>query len=266
LNWLVAVSAAVDSLPDVALAPDQLPEAVQDVAFVEDQVIIEDPPLVTVVGFAESDTVGDGGDTVTVADALCAPPDPVQVRLKVLLLVSAPEDSLPEVALAPDQPAEALHDVAFVEDQVSVEDPPLVTDVGFAAIDTVGTGGGGGEPVTVTVVDVLAVPPDPVQERLNVVVLVKAGVDEPPETTLLPDQPPEAVQDDASVEDQLSVEVAPLATDVGFAVSDTVGTGDWAAAAPASLVWTGAGQPASAKTSMGMSTSPFRCNMNIFTR
>jgi hypothetical protein len=197
---------------------------VQDVAFVEDQVSVDDPPLVTDMGFAVRDTVG-AGPTVTVAVALCAPPDPVQVRLKVLLLVSAPEDSLPEVALAPDQPPEAVQDVAFVEDQVSVEDAPLAMFVGFAASDTVGTGVGGGEPFTVTVVEALAVPAGPVQERLNMVVLVKAGVDEPPEVALLPDQPPEAVQDVAPVEDQLSVEIPLLVTEVGFAASDTVGTG-----------------------------------------
>ena len=76
----LAVSAPVDSLPEGALVPDQPPEAVQ-VAFVEDQVSIEDPPYATDVGFATSDTVGTGGgDTVTVADALTLPPGPVQIR------------------------------------------------------------------------------------------------------------------------------------------------------------------------------------------
>ena len=60
---------------------------------------------------------------------------------------------------------EEVQDVASVEDQVSVEVPPLVTDVGFAASDAVGTGGGGGVPDTVTVTDELALPPEPVQER-----------------------------------------------------------------------------------------------------
>ena len=76
----LAVSAPVDSLPEVALVPDQPPEAVQ-VAFVEDQVSVEDAPYATDVGFATSDTVGvGGGDTVTVADALALPPGPLQVR------------------------------------------------------------------------------------------------------------------------------------------------------------------------------------------
>lgn len=49
---------------------------------------------------------------------------------------------MPEVALAPDHAPEAAQDVALVEDQARVEDAPLVTDVGFAASDKVGTGGG----------------------------------------------------------------------------------------------------------------------------
>ena len=40
--------------------------------------------------------------------------------------------------MVPDHAPEAEQDVAFVEDQLSIEIPPLVTDVGFAANDTVG--------------------------------------------------------------------------------------------------------------------------------
>ena len=54
------------------------------------------------------------------------------------LALSAPVDWLPAVALVPDHAPEAEQDVAFVEDQVSMEVAPLVTDVGFAANDTVG--------------------------------------------------------------------------------------------------------------------------------
>ena len=77
----LTVSAPVDSLPpEVALAPDQTPVAVQEVALVEDQVSIEDAPYATVVGVAASDTVGTGGNTGTVTVALASPPAPVQVR------------------------------------------------------------------------------------------------------------------------------------------------------------------------------------------
>jgi len=76
----LAVSALVDSLPEGALVPDQPPEAVQESAFVEDQVSVEDPPFETDGGSAASDTVGAGGNTVTVTVALALPPEPVQVR------------------------------------------------------------------------------------------------------------------------------------------------------------------------------------------
>jgi hypothetical protein len=117
-------------------------------------VSVEDEPFATVVGFAVIDTVGSGGGggapcTVTVADAIALPPVPAQVREKLVPAVSATVPSLPEVALAPDQPAkagtlEAVQELAPVDDQVSVEDWPLGTSVGFAESETVGTGGVGG--------------------------------------------------------------------------------------------------------------------------
>jgi hypothetical protein len=79
--------------------------------------------------------------------------------------VSAPLDWLPEVALLPDHEPEAVHEVALVDDQLRVEDAPLATEVGFAESDTVGTGGGGGMPETLTAVEALALPPEPVQVR-----------------------------------------------------------------------------------------------------
>jgi len=45
--------------------------------------------------------------------------------------------------LLPDHEPEASQEVASVDDQLSVEDPLLVTDAGFAASDTVGDGDGG---------------------------------------------------------------------------------------------------------------------------
>ena len=73
------LSAPVDSFPDVALLPDHAPDAVHESAFVEDQVRVENPPFATEGGLAASDTVGAGGNTVTVADALALPPELVQV-------------------------------------------------------------------------------------------------------------------------------------------------------------------------------------------
>ncbi|HKQ25236.1 MAG TPA: hypothetical protein VJT81_12410 [Burkholderiales bacterium] len=219
-----AVSAAVASLPEVTLVPDQPPEAVQEVASVEVHVSVDDPPLVTDVGFAASDTVGTdtGGvpDTVTVTDLFAVPPAPLQLSVKVLVALSEPRVSLPEVALFPDQAPEAVQEVAFVDDHVSVDDPPLVTDTGFAVSDIVGP-----EVVTVTVADALAVPPGPLHASVNVLVLVNAPLDWLPEVALLPDQAPEAEQEVAFVDDHVSVDDPPLATDVGFACSDTVGIG-----------------------------------------
>jgi hypothetical protein len=77
----LAVSGPVDRLPESAVVlPDQTPEGVQESAFVEDQVGVEDPPLATDAGLAASDTVGAGGNTVTVTVALALPPELVQVR------------------------------------------------------------------------------------------------------------------------------------------------------------------------------------------
>jgi hypothetical protein len=87
---------------------------------------------------------------VTDLEAVAVPAALVQLRLNVLVLFNGPVDWLPEVGLLPDQPPDAMHDVAFVDDQVSVEDEPLTTLVGFAESDTVGSGGGGGVPVTLT--------------------------------------------------------------------------------------------------------------------
>jgi hypothetical protein len=127
-----AVRAAVGAVPLVGSEPLQLPEPVHVVAFVELQVKEDVPPLATLVGFAVRVTVGAGWVTVTSAVALADPPAPVQVRVKVELEVSALLASVPLVASDPLQAPEAVHDVAFVELQVSVEVPFAATVVGFA--------------------------------------------------------------------------------------------------------------------------------------
>lgn len=64
-----------------ASLPDQPPDAVQAVALVEDQVSVELPPLMTVLGVVLSLTVGAGAGEVTetAADWVALPPAPVQV-------------------------------------------------------------------------------------------------------------------------------------------------------------------------------------------
>ena len=79
---MLAVSAPVVCEPPVAaLAPDQAPEARQDVVLVADQVSIALLPLASVLGLAEKLTVGAGVVTETVADWAAMPPLPVQLRV-----------------------------------------------------------------------------------------------------------------------------------------------------------------------------------------
>ena len=58
---MVLVVGETDWVPDVALAPDQPPLAVQEVALVEDHDSIENWPLVMLEGEAEIETVGEVG-------------------------------------------------------------------------------------------------------------------------------------------------------------------------------------------------------------
>ena len=51
---------------------------------------------------------------------------------------------VPLVALVPLHPPEPVHEVALVEDQVTVETLPDVMLIGLAEIVTVGAGGGAG--------------------------------------------------------------------------------------------------------------------------
>ena len=98
------------------------------------------------------------------------PPVPVHASANIVVALSAPVDWLPEVALVPVQPPEAVQDVALVDDHVSIELLPAFTAVGFAASVTVGAGGA---PATVTVTLCCAVPPPPVHCRLNIVLFVR---------------------------------------------------------------------------------------------
>ncbi len=81
VNLVVALRAAVACDPVVASAPLQPPEALQEVAFVDDQVNVEVAPLFTVVGFALKVTAGAGVLTDTVADCAALPPAPLQVSV-----------------------------------------------------------------------------------------------------------------------------------------------------------------------------------------
>ncbi len=156
------MSAPVVCEPLVALVPDQAPEAVQAVALVDDQVNVEAVPLATVLGAAAKLTVGVGVLTETVTDWVALPPVPVQVSANVAAAVSAPVDCEPLNPLAPDQPPEAVHEVALVDDQVNVDAAPLATVVGLALRLTTAVGFA----LTVTVTDCAALPPGPVQVKV----------------------------------------------------------------------------------------------------
>jgi len=76
-----AVSEPVDCEPLMGLLPDQAPEAVHEVALVDDQLKVELPPLATVLGLALRTTVAVGvGLTVTVVDCAAVPPVLLQVN------------------------------------------------------------------------------------------------------------------------------------------------------------------------------------------
>lgn len=126
------------------------------------------------------------------------------------VLLSVPDDSLPDVLRAPLQAPEAVHAVAFEEDHCSVEVPPGETEAGAALTSTVGAGGGGGGgggfAVTVTVTLRLMFPPVPVQASVNVLVAASGPTLSDPDTALAPVQAPLAWQDVAFAEVQVSVD------------------------------------------------------------
>jgi hypothetical protein len=137
-----AFMAPVDRDPESARFPDHPPEAVHEAALVADQFSVELEPLATVLGLADKLTVGAGAGEVTetLADWVAPPPAPEQVRAKVVLALSAPLDCEPLTDLLPDHPFDAEHAVALRDDQVSVTLLPLVTVLGLAEMETVGTG------------------------------------------------------------------------------------------------------------------------------
>ena len=103
-TFVVAVSAALVSEPEVGRLPLHAPLAVHAVAFAAFHVSVERAPDATVVGLAVSDSVGAGADaaTVTVADLDVEPPEPVQVRVNVFVgAVSAAVCAEPESARLP---------------------------------------------------------------------------------------------------------------------------------------------------------------------
>jgi hypothetical protein len=225
-------------LPEVALAPLHPPEAVQPVASVDDQVSCVLPPRVTAVGLAEKVTVGaaggggGGGDDApsicTVVEREIRPPPPTHWSVKVVGLRRFAIVWLPEVDFVPFQPPAATHELAFVDDHVSVVLAPLATRVGRAARVNVGAAqlplgqpGSGGRIATHT----RSLPDAPLPEQVSVkdAAAARAAVCSEPWSALLPLQLPEAVHTVALVVAQLSVARVLLPTIVGRTLRSTVG-------------------------------------------
>jgi hypothetical protein len=211
----------VDCEPLTAFAPDQAPDAVHAVAWVEDQVRVDFPPLATELGLALRVMLGAGCVTDTVVDCTALAPLPLQVNVYVVSAVSAPVEAVPLTAFAPLHPPEALHEVALLEDQVRVEPAPLATVLGLALRLTVTLGCA----LTVTVADCTALPPAPLQVSVYVALAVSAPVDCEPLSAFAPDQAPEAVHAVAWVADQFKVALAPLLMALGPTLRLTAGAG-----------------------------------------
>jgi hypothetical protein len=152
----------VDCDPVMALAPCQAPEAEHEVALLDDQVRVDALPLPMVLGLALKLTVTVGfALTVTVAVCAAVPPAPMHVRVYTEVLVSAPVDCVPVIAVAPDQAPEATHEVAFVDDHDSIALLPLFIALGLTLSVTVGA-----DALTETVADCAALPPVPVHVKV----------------------------------------------------------------------------------------------------
>jgi hypothetical protein len=219
IKLLFSVNPLIVSEPDVALLPDQSPEAVQLVTLLLFQLNVVEPLADTLDGLADRLTMGAlGATTVTLTESLALPPAPLQDNVNAVVLVNVVVASDPEVARAPDQPSDAVHEVALVEDQLSVEVCPVFILEGVTVSDTVGACGF----VTVTVTESLAEPSGPMQVRTKVIVLLIGPVPVP-DSDLSPVQPSDAVHEVALVDDQSSVTDWPAVTVEGVAVMLTVG-------------------------------------------
>jgi hypothetical protein len=222
--FAAAVRATLVVDPDIAWLPLHAPLATHDVAFddVQDKTLVA--PLGTSVGNAEREMVGIGGavtETETVRES--EPPAPVQVSVKFESDASACVVSIPLSALVPLQLPDAEHDVASLDAHINVAEPPVRTAVGETDRVTDGRRIG---TVTVTTAEACAVSPAaPMQVNVNVLFVVRAPLSMEPLTLFAPNHAPEAEHSLALVEDQVMVAESPEKTEVGFAVTVTVGAG-----------------------------------------
>ncbi len=117
-------------------------------------------PFVLLVGAAQERVAVPvvAGVTLTVVLCEAEPPAPVQAKVYLVAAVRGAVLCEPLIASVPLQPPEAVHEVALLDDQLSVDDAPLATVLGVAVRVTDGAG-----VVTETVADCAALPPAPLQ-------------------------------------------------------------------------------------------------------
>ena len=188
---VVALTAPVVRVPLLPSVPLQPPDAAHEAALFELQVNVDEPPGAITEGYTES--VAEGTIvTVAVAGEL-VPPGPEQTRVYVVGAFTAPVAWVPLAGSEPVQPPDAVQDVALVEFQVSVDEPPGATLAGEALRLAVGAAGGG---KGLTVIEAVAgglVPPGPEHVNENVEFAVSAPVLRDPLAASAPLQPPAAV-------------------------------------------------------------------------
>jgi hypothetical protein len=201
------------------LVPTGAPFSVTETAFVVFHDSIDVPPLVMLVGFAEIVAVGAGAFTVTVAVAVADTPDAL-VATSVYVVVALGEYDCDPLS-ATGAPF-MVTDVAFVVLHVSVDDCPLVIDVGLADNVAVGAGSVVGAPDTVTVAVAVAETPAALRAtNVYVVVVVGEYACDPLSAT----EAPFIVTDVAFVVLHVSVDDCPLVIVVGLADNVAVGAG-----------------------------------------
>ena len=167
--FVVESVSVITLVPEVSIASLQSPEALHEVASVEDQVNVKDSSTSTVEALDEIVAVGSGGGLVTVTETLsdAEPPAPVQVIVYVFVPALVSVIALvPEVPIASLQSPEAEHEVAFVEDQVRLNSILTSTELTLEDKETVGAGGVVGPPPT-GLVSPPPPPPPPHAVKIN---------------------------------------------------------------------------------------------------
>ena len=142
LNVLSAISGPVDCEPVVGRLPDQSPEALQSLVLPLFQLKVVDSPSAKLDEFTVKLTQGADGDmTVMLAESFTLPPLPLQVRMNSEFVIIPLITCVPDVALYPDHPPDAIQSLACLLFQLIVVEPFTGTVVGLADNNSVGSFG-----------------------------------------------------------------------------------------------------------------------------